>query len=81
MTETLERPPLTDRQRAIYEHIVEHRRSRGYSPTVRELADTFAMRSPNGIQQHLELIRRKGYLTWEPNAARTIRPVEVTDEQ
>ena len=79
MTETLEHLPLTDRQRAIYDHIVEHRRTRGYSPTVRELADAFAMRSPNGMKQHLELIKRKGYLTWEPNMARTLRPVEVTD--
>ena len=81
MNETLERPPLTDRQREIYEHIVEHQRTRGYGITIRELADAFQIRSPNGVKQHLELIKRKGYLTWEPNMARTVRPVEVNDEQ
>jgi len=81
MTQTLERPPLTDRQRAIYDHIVEHQRTRGYGITIRELADAFQIRSPNGVKQHLELIKRKGYLTWEPNMARTVRPVQVNDEQ
>jgi repressor LexA len=79
MTETLERPPLTDRQRAIYEHIVDFHRSRGYATTIRELCSHFDIRSPNGVKCHLELMRRKGWITWEPNHARTIRPVEVHD--
>jgi len=78
-TETIERPPLTDRQRAIYDHIVDFHRSRGYATTIRELCSHFDIRSPNGVKCHLELMRRKGWITWEPNHARTIRPVEVRD--
>lgn len=81
MNQTIERPPLTERQRAIYEHIIEHQRTRGYGITIRELCNAFQIRSVNGVKSHLELIRRKGYLTWEPNMARTIRPVGVHDEQ
>ena len=81
MNETLERPPLTDRQREIYEHIVEHCRIRGYATTIRELCNHFDIRSPNGVKGHLEAMRRKGYLTWEKNHARTVRPVGVHDEQ
>ena len=80
-TETIERPPLTDRQRAIYDHIVDFHRSRGYATTIRELCSHFDIRSPNGVKCHLELMRRKGWITWEPNHARTIRPVEVHDGQ
>ena len=77
MNQTIERRPLTERQRAIYDHIVEHCRSRGYATTIRELCEHFDIRSPNGVKSHLELMRKKGWVTWEPNHSRTIRPVEV----
>ena len=81
MTQTLERPPLTERQQAIYNHIVQHCRNRGYATTIRELCEHFDIRSPNGVKCHLELMRKKGWITWEPNHARTLRPLEMDDGQ
>ena len=81
MTETLERPPLTERQQAIYDHIVQHCRSRGYATTIRELCEHFDIRSPNGVMCHLQALRAKGYVTWNKYHARTIRPLEPDHAQ
>lgn len=58
-TET-ERPPLTDKQREVLAWIVANQAM--YSPTVREIARQFAIKSPNGVTCHLEALERKGYI-------------------
>lgn len=67
--------PLTDKQRAIYDWIVEFCESHGYSPTVRELANAFGLHSTNGAVCHLKPLMRKGWITWHKNRSRTIRPI------
>jgi len=47
--------------------------SHGYAPTVRELEAKTKARSPNSIAQKLNYLRRKGWVAWEPNRARTLR--------
>lgn len=77
MTETLERPALTTKQKRIFDYVQEFRSERGYCCTIRELCAQFGIASPNGIAAHLHSLRRKGYVTWEPGQSRTIRPTEV----
>lgn len=77
MTDVLERPVLTERQRRILDFVVDFRDRRGYCCTIRELCAEFGIASPNGIAAHLHSLRRKGYVTWEPHQSRTIRPTEV----
>lgn len=64
---------LTRRQvdvlQAVYDHMTRHQAA----PTVRELLAMFDQRSPNGMRQHLAALMRKGWLTWEPMTARSIR--------
>lgn len=72
---TVETPPITDRQRAVYDWVVEYCETRGYSPTIRELCDAFGIKSPNGVMAHLHPLRKKGWLTWIDNRCRTIRPI------
>lgn len=67
--------PITDRQREVYDYIVDHCEQRGYSPTLREICRAFKFRSPNGALCHLEPLRRKGWVTWTEKACRTIRPI------
>ena len=53
----------------------------GYAPTVRELEAKTKAKSPNAIAQKLKYLRRKGWVEWEPNRARTLRltgPLEAT---
>ena len=39
MTATLERRPLTDRQREVYDWIVAYIDANGYSPTIRQMME------------------------------------------
>ncbi len=64
---------LTDRQREVYELIRDKIRSRGYGPTVREIAAHFDIQSPNGVVCHLKALEKKGLITREPNMSRAIQ--------
>lgn len=77
MTATIDRPKLTAKQQKIFEYILLHREQRGYCVTVRDICHKFAFASPHGAQCHLNALRRKGYITWEPGMTRTIRVAEA----
>jgi repressor LexA len=64
---------LTDRQREIYEFIRSKIESRGYGPTVREIGDAFAIKSPNGVMCHLKALEKKGLISRVANRARAIQ--------
>ncbi len=73
---------LTERQRNVYKFIREKIRGRGYGPTVREIGDRFAIKSPNGVMCHLKALERKGLITRERNMSRAISLViEPADER
>ncbi|RMG03964.1 MAG: transcriptional repressor LexA [Planctomycetota bacterium] len=65
--------PLTKRQQEVYNFIRDKIHSRGYGPTVREIADHFGIRSPNGVMCHLRALERKQLIVREPNRSRAIR--------
>lgn len=77
MSTATERQPLTDRERDIFKFLRDFRNVRGYCASVREVALHFGMKSPNGAWFHLWRIRRKGWITWEKNVTRTLRPTEA----
>ena len=64
---------LTLRQQAVYEFIAHQIQTRRVSPTVREIARKFGIGSPNGVLCHLTALKRKGWITWNAEQARTIR--------
>ncbi len=66
---------LTERQQNIYNFIREKIESRGYGPTVREIGDAFAIKSPNGVMCHLKALEKKGIIKREEHAARAIQLV------
>jgi repressor LexA len=77
-TETIEKPSPsepTDRQRAVYDWVVDYCESHGYSPSIRELMAAFGFKSPNGAMCHLHPLRKKGWVTWSNRHCRTIRPI------
>jgi SOS-response transcriptional repressor LexA len=65
----------TVRQRAILNFIVEHRAAVGYSPTVREIAARFAIRSTTGVIDHLRSLERKGLLRRGVGRSRGLVPL------
>jgi SOS-response transcriptional repressor LexA len=77
----VERQPLTKRQQEVYEFVWMFRETRGYCVSVREVAEFVG--SPHNVTAamcHLWPLKRKGWVTWEPNQSRTLRPVEVVND-
>lgn len=75
MTTTTTQPePITDANRRVYDAIVSWIEERGYSPTVRELCQELGVASPNGINGHLKVLERRGWITRSNRQSRTIRP-------
>lgn len=67
------KPPLTVRQREIYEFLKDKIVNRGYGPTVREIGARFGIRSPNGVMCHLKALEKKGLITRESHMSRAIQ--------
>lgn len=69
--------PLTERQQAILDYIVEMTRSRGFPPTLREIGLAFGIRSTKGVNDHLEALEKKGRIRREKDLSRAIEVVGV----
>ena len=76
MIETV-RPVLTIRQQLVYDAICEIIRTKHRPPSVRELMELLAVKSPNGISGHLKALEAKGYIERTALISRNIR---VTDD-
>ena len=72
------KPPLTTRQREIYDFLRDKILNRGYGPTVREIGAHFGIRSPNGVMCHLKALEKKGLITRESHMSRAIQLSEGT---
>ena len=53
---------LTSRQREIYEFICQKIEVRGFPPSIREIGEAFAIKSPNGVMCHLRALEKKGLI-------------------
>ena len=63
---------LTQRQRQVLEHIIEHIREEGRPPTIAEIGTRFGITSTNAISDHLIALERKGFIERSNNKARGI---------
>ena len=61
-TGEITRQKLTEKQHAIYSFIKQEITEQRLSPTVREIADQFGIRSSNGVMCHLRALERKGWI-------------------
>ena len=66
---------LTERQREIYEFVVEYVDEHGYPPTVREIGDAVGLASPSTVHAHLANLERLGYLRRDPTKPRALELV------
>ncbi|MEJ2078859.1 MAG: transcriptional repressor LexA [Acidobacteriota bacterium] len=67
--------PLTQRQQQILEFIESYLDSRGYSPSMEEIANHFGIASLNAIHKHLKVLEERGFIHRLSNRARSIRIV------
>ena len=68
-TAKLRRPALTKRQHEILSGVKRYIKANGYAPSNSDLCQLFGL-WPSGVEQHLKLIEKKGYLKRTPNIAR-----------
>jgi repressor LexA len=79
----MKQPSLTPKQLWIITRIRDARLTRGYSPTMQELADEMGV-SKVTIFEHVEALIKKGALVRDPNKARSLRldpRLELPDEE
>jgi repressor LexA len=69
--------PLTERQKAILDFIVETVQTRGFPPTLREIGRAFSIRSTKGVNDHLAALERKGKIRRHADLSRGIEVVDL----
>jgi repressor LexA len=73
-------PDLTARQQQIVDFIRQRQEQEGICPTRAEIADHFGFRSRNAVNEHLRLIRQKGFIgetEGKVRALKLISPLQV----
>ena len=63
---------LSPRQRSILEFIMQEINTKGYPPSVREIAQAVNLRSPSTVHGHLNTLEELGYIRKDPTKPRTI---------
>jgi repressor LexA len=71
---------LTQRQQEILDFVSRSIREHGYPPTIREIGEAFGIRSPNGVNDHLKALQRKGYLAREDLKSRALCPKSFLEQ-
>jgi repressor LexA len=66
---------LTGRQEAVLEFVKEYQAERGYSPTLREIADHFGIASQTAVRDHLRALEEKGMLRRSAGSPRALAVV------
>lgn len=69
---------LNPRQRQILDFLRDHSRDHSYPPTVREIGRAVGLSSSSTVQNHLNTLETRGYITRDPAKSRT---VEIVDAQ
>src|SRR5689334_22183954 len=64
---------LTKRQRQVLDFIVKWQQTGSAMPTLREIAAHFGFKSSRAAADHLDALKRKGFIESEPGKARSLR--------
>lgn len=64
--------PLTKKQKAIFDFIQDFQKKNGYPPTLEEIGRKFKLSSVATVHQHLDVLRKKGYIQRDKGRARSI---------
>jgi len=66
---------LTKRQRQVLDFVQSAQRTGGPPPTLREVAARFGFKSSRAAADHLDALKRKGFLESNPGKARSLRVI------
>ncbi len=68
---------LNPRQRQILDYLRDHSRDHAYPPTVREIGRAVELSSSSTVQNHLNTLETRGYITRDPAKSRTVEIVDA----
>jgi repressor LexA len=71
---------LTKRQRQVLEFVRSIQRAGETTPTLREIAAHFGFTSSRAAADHLDALKRKGFLESEPGKARSLRVTSLLEK-
>ncbi|GLY09615.1 transcriptional regulator [Pseudobacillus badius] len=71
---------LTLKQQKVLEVVVEYQHEKGYPPAMRELGDILNLASASTVKNYLDVLKRKGYVTWEKGKPRTLKVLDKGKE-
>lgn len=80
MTTSPDPSTLTERQKLVLLFIEGHIRQHGFPPTIREIGRHLGIKSTNGVNDHLNALQKKGFLTREEGKSRTLQLTVIDDE-
>ncbi len=63
---------LTPKRRQILEFIVNCQRERNFPPTIREIGEHVGLASPATVANHIEILKKAGYIVSNPQQPRTL---------
>lgn len=63
---------LTPMRRKILEYIVNCQRERNFPPTIREIAAHVGLNAPATVANHIEVLKKAGYIESNPKQPRTL---------
>ncbi|MGM8213336.1 transcriptional repressor LexA [Virgibacillus sp. W0430] len=71
---------LSKRQKMIVEYIKSEVQTKGYPPSVREIAEAVGLASSSTVHGHLERIESKGYIRRDPTKPRAIEILDCSED-
>lgn len=66
-----------ERRRNILQFIPDFTEIHGYPPSFRQVGEGTGMRSTSTVQQHLNILRELGRVTWTDGVARTLKVIPI----
>lgn len=64
---------ISSRQSMILDFIKSVVKKKGYPPSMREIADAVGLASSSTVHGHLNKLKMRGLITWEPSCPRTLK--------
>jgi repressor LexA len=72
---------LTRRQRQVLDFITEFTRSRGFAPSLEEIAAHMGFASVSNAHQHVSALERRGHIRRDPNKSRALQVVSPAEDE
>ena len=72
----MEKIRMTKREQDVYDYILDYRKEKRFSPTMREIAEGIGLHSASTVHVHIHNLIKKGWLLPCEQLNRTIIPAE-----